>query len=133
MKFFKKMKDGGPLSKVYGLFIVEIKALFSIVLLHFMDGSREAFHTHAFGAVSWVLSGKLTQHEYNGKVTVFEPSLKPIYTPRHLFHKVVSTGDTHVLTLRGPWVDEWEEYIPEEHKFIKLTHGRKIVREVKIV
>ena len=48
MKLFKYMKDGGPESTVWGYFLIEIKSLFTIVLLHFKNGSREAYHNHAF-------------------------------------------------------------------------------------
>lgn len=127
MKIFKLMKDGGSQSHVHGFFFVEIKSLFSIVLLRFADGSREAYHNHAFNSVSWLLKGKLTENHLNGKVTEYDPRLKPIKTGRSIFHKVVSSGNTWVLSFRGPWVDTWQEYLPEDKKFITLIHGRKEV------
>lgn len=127
MKFFKLMKDGGPESRVSGFFFAEIKKLFTVVLLHFWDGSREAYHTHAFNAISWVLKGKLIENEISGQKRIYWPSLKPIRTPRNMFHKVESVGDTWVFSLRGPWVDKWEEFLPEQNKFITLTHGRKVI------
>lgn len=127
MKLFKFMKDGGPLSKSSGLFFVELKRLFSVVLLHFTDGSRDAYHTHAFNAVSWVLWGKLVERDIYGRVTHYTPSLRPVITLREKFHKVVSVGDTWVLSFRGPWVKQWTEFLPTEQKFITLTNGRKIV------
>ena len=128
MKLFKKMKDGGPLSRVWGFFLIEAKNLFSVAFLMFKDGSREAFHSHAFNAVSWVLWGKLSEqlidstqsHEYT-------PSLKPIYTPRDCFHKVTSHGTTFVITFRGPWINQWKEFLEDEQKYITLTHGRHVV------
>lgn len=42
-------------------------------------------------------------------------------------HKVMSQGDTFVLSLRGPWADTWKEFLPGLNRFITLTHGRKIV------
>lgn len=127
MKFFKYMKDGGPESRVAGFFFAEIKKLFSVVFLRFFDGSREAYHSHAFDAVSWVLKGQLTQVELNGDVTIFKPSLKPIVTLRDTFHKVSSQGETWVFSFRGPWASTWKEYIPETDEFLTLTNGRKIV------
>ena len=127
MKFFKKMKDGGPESRVFGYWLVEIKGLFSIVLLNFKDGSREAYHNHAFKAVSWLLKGKLVENMLDGKVNTYTPSLRPIETPRTAFHKVQSEKDSWVLSFRGPWSNTWREYLPEEGRFITLTHGRKIV------
>ena len=57
MKLFKKMKDGGPHSTVTGYWLIEWKAVFSIVLLKFEGKSRETFHTHAFNCISWLISG----------------------------------------------------------------------------
>ena len=52
MKVLYKGKDGGNLSTVTGYWLIECKNLFSIVLLKFEGESREAYHTHAFGAIS---------------------------------------------------------------------------------
>jgi hypothetical protein len=127
MKFFKKMKDGGKESTVTGYWLVEIKSLFSICLLKFEGRSREAFHTHAFNAISWVLKGALNEHFLDGKGRPHTPSFKPVITPREDFHKVDSDGTTWVLTFRGPWSNTWKEWLPNENRFVTLTHGRKIV------
>lgn len=124
MKLFTK--DGGPESRVWGLFLVEIKWLFSIVLLRFEDGTREAYHSHAFNAVSWVLSGRLVErHYFRHSVDVHTPSIWPIFTRRSTCHKVSSSGRTWVLSFRGPWSDTWEEIIDGEKR--TLAHGRKVV------
>jgi hypothetical protein len=137
LKFFKYMRDGGPESKVTGFFFAEIKSLFSIVLLHFEHGSREAYHSHAFNAVSWVLKGQLEEHRLErDKVNllpyVYTPSLKTIYTSRENIHQVRSTGDTWVLSFRGPWAASWLEYIPTVNKILMLSSGRKIAGEVQL-
>ena len=61
MKLFSYGKDGGEESTVWGYWLCEFKSLFSVALLCFEDGSREAYHDHAFNSISWVLSGKLTE------------------------------------------------------------------------
>lgn len=127
MKLFKWGKDGGKDSTVDGFFLVEIKPLFSIVLLHFQNGTREVFHSHAFNAITWILKGKFIEHNLNGKDTEFGRSLKPKITPRSCFHKVESVGDTWALTFRGPWVDKWKEFLPATREFVTLTHGRKVI------
>ena len=127
MMFFKKRKDGGKESTVTGYWLVEMKSLFSICLLKFEGRSREAFHTHAFNAVSWVLKGSLTEHMKDGRTNHYKPSFKPVWTPRSNFHKVDSDGTTVVLTFRGPWANRWKEWLPNEERFVTLTHGRKIV------
>lgn len=126
MKFFHYGKDGGEYSKVWGFFLVEIKSLFSIVLLKFENGSREAFHEHAFNSISWVLKGELFEiPKDSGPCLTHKPSLKPILTYRRTFHKVHSIGRTWVLSFRGPWWNTWKEYISGEERYVTLTHGRK--------
>jgi hypothetical protein len=125
MKFLKKMKDGGPESKVTGYWLIEAKSLFSIVLLHFSDGSREAYHNHAFNAISWVLSGQLNEEPLHNSSNTYTPSLRPVWTPRTMFHKVKSIGDTWVLSFRGPWKSTWNEFIPATGRKLTLTHGRR--------
>lgn len=126
MLFCKLSKDGGEESRVWGLYLIEIKNLFSVVLLKFKDGSREAYHNHAFDAVSWVMKGELQENLIEGQVNRYRPSFKPIYTGRDTFHKVVSVGNTYALTFRGPWNKSWKEFLPLANRFQTLSWGRKI-------
>lgn len=121
-------RDGGPESSVDGFWLVEIKRLLSVVLLRFQGRSREAFHTHAFNSISWVLKGELVEHFADGKGRTHRPSLKPIITKRSTFHKVDSDGTTIVFSLRGPWAPLWWEHRPDEG-YVPLTHGRKELDE----
>ncbi len=136
MKMFGK--DGGPESKVWGYFF-EIKRLFSVVLLRFEDGSREAYHSHAFNSWNWVLKGRL--HEYvmtdhnetgtlvQGHTNHYKPGWHPVKTLRSTFHKVRSEGRSWVLSIRGPWSKTWQELVPGRG-VITLTHGRREVPDV---
>ena len=130
MKLFSFSKDGGPESKVSGFFFVEIKKLFSVVLLRFGNGSREAFHDHAFNCISWVLKGKLREKMIEGGENIYKTGLKPIITKRSTFHQVFSEGTTWVFSIRGPWSKTWQEFLPDENRKITLTHGRKEVENV---
>ena len=125
--FFYKKFDGGKDSGVTGYFLIEWKPLFSIGLLHFKRGSREAFHEHAFNAISWFIKGKVTEQKLDGTKKDFSASLRPKYTPRSCFHKVIAHVDTYALTFRGPWVDTWREFRPRANSFVTLTHGREII------
>jgi len=131
MKFLSYGKDGGPDSVVWGFWLVEIKPLFSIALLCFEDGSREAYHSHAFNSVSWVLKGRIKEKILEGPFKDYTPSIKPIMTYRDTFHKVFSFGRTWVLTFRGPWAKEWEEYSPGSKEYTTLKSGREIVKTGK--
>ena len=133
MKLFFKSKDGGPDSSVTGYWLIESKRFFSIVLLKFDGRSREAYHTHAFNAWSWVLTGDSLfeqtledqRHRYMEVSRRYTPSLKPIYTPRKRLHKVSSMGTTWVLSFRGPWSKTWKEI--NQHGEQTFSHGRKVV------
>lgn len=135
MKFLTWRKDGGPESHVTGFFVVEIKSLFSIVLLRFANGSRDAYHSHAFNTLSWVLRGRVHEITANpedfwamdAEFFTYTPSFRPVWTPRNRMHKVISHGTTWVLSFRGPWANTWEEFVPAEDRFVTLTHGRKEV------
>lgn len=125
------MKDGGPESTVTAYILIEIKCLFSIMLLRFDGPSRPVYHTHAFNSISWLLKGclmervaKLTYVLSDTVLTIYKPSFKPIYTPRQPFHRVDSEGVSWVLTFRGPWLSYWLEYDSATHKQTTLTHGR---------
>jgi hypothetical protein len=132
VKFLWGSKDGGPESNVR-MWGIESKLLGSILVLHFAPGSREAFHSHAFNAVSWVLNGFLyervrmvDQPEDYAESWWHHPSWRPVLTRRSTFHKV--SGGRHgswVLTFRGRWHRTWQDGQPESPD--TLTHGRKKV------
>lgn len=126
-------KDGGPESTVWAHWLIECKRLFSIVLLRFEDGSRDAYHEHAFDCVSWVLRGRLVETLLDGDVLVHCPSWRPIITRRSTFHKVRSSGRTWVLSFRGPWARFWREYIPGTQEIRTLTHGRAVVSSAGLI
>ena len=125
MKILSYGKDGGEHSNVWGFWLVEIKSLFSIVVLCFEEGSREAYHSHAFNAYTWFITGDVDEHHMDGRVLNWKPSFLPKYTSRSCFHKVFSNKRTFAISVRGPWLDKWKEYTKGET--LTLTHGRKVV------
>ena len=125
MKLLRKMKDGGGESSVTGYWLFEFKRLASVVLLRFRGASRDAYHTHAFHCVSWVVRGALTEEMRDGRTYQLTPSLLPFLTTRKDFHKVSSdAGDSWVLSIRGPWAKRWMEHLPTEGRDRYLTSGR---------
>lgn len=131
MKFLFKRKDGGLQSTVTGFWIIEFKSLFSIVLLKFDKGSREAFHSHAFNALTWWLWGEVEEHFIDGSSKKWKPSLLPKLTLKSCFHKVYGVKTTYAISIRGPWVKTWQEYLPGTNEFVTLTHGRKRYEDQK--
>lgn len=133
MKLFHRAKDGGPESNVAGYWLIEWKSVFSIALLRFSSGSREAYHSHAFNAVSWIITGALKEEILEREsiflgpsIKMLKPSIVPVYTAKNRVHKVHGLGKvTWALTFRGPWDNTWYEVI--KNKVVTLTHGRKVV------
>lgn len=135
MRFFEKTRDGGPDSPVTGLFLIEIKSLFSIILLKF-GGTRENFHSHAFNALTFWLKGAVMEviRPANGKVTLLNlrrwtaGDIK--FTSRKTMHKVVpDEGAAWALSFRGPWAETWQEHDPVHNLIITLkSPGRQIVK-----
>jgi hypothetical protein len=129
MKIPSWSKDGGPDSPVDGFFLIEIKSLFSIVLLRFNEGCREAHHSHAFHALTWFIRGDLVEEDINGEYHVYERSIIPKVTRRSKNHRVIAWTDSWCLSIRGPWKSTWTEDTDTHHTV--LTHGRKIVERTE--
>lgn len=133
IKIFKKSYDGGPKSGVTGYWLIENKDWFSIVLLNFSKGSREAYHSHAFNAYTWWLKGEVAEvFKHTNNTIIWKPSLRnlifPKYTPKNNVHKIIGIKSSWALSIRGPWDNTWKEYIKNDVH--TLTHGRKIINKV---
>ena len=130
MLFFKRRYDGGENSNVTGYWVVEIKKLFSVVLLKFEPGHRENYHSHAFNALTIWLKGKVLEERRDVNKNTEYRAGQIKYTPRENIHKIHCEKTAWALCFRGPWHDYWEEY--GLNKIYTLTHGRKIVNVRKI-
>jgi quercetin dioxygenase-like cupin family protein len=131
MRFFSKSHDGGKDSGVTGYFLVEIKPLFSVVLLRFSKGTRDAYHSHAFNALTVWLKGRIREHQLlTEKAPVDYKAGNWKYTRRDNVHKVEALETSWALTFRGPWHNEWYEY--KNGKVVKMTHGRVILSEQEV-
>lgn len=122
MRLFEKSHDGGENSGVTGYFLIELKALFSIVLIKFEKGSREAFHNHAFDAITFWLKGSVLEKHLDGRELVWKAG-QVKWTPRECFHKVEVQKTAWALCIRGPWQKQWNEV--RKDRFITLENGRK--------
>ena len=122
-----KKKDGGPISPVDAYFLVEIKGLFTIALLRFDKGRREAYHTHAFNALTWFLSGSLVEEGIDGSQYHYSRSLSPKKTPKEKWHRIKASRVSWCLTIRGPWTFFWKEYDPKTKLITTLTSGREVL------
>jgi hypothetical protein len=130
MAIFKKAPDGGPQSPVKAYFLCEFKGLFSIALLNFAQGGREAFHTHAFNAITWFLCGDLEEEQIDGTRKKYRRSLIPKLTKRDNNHRVRAAKSSWCFTIRGPWKAEWTEDDVEAGVTTIFGHGC-VIRDVK--
>lgn len=130
LRLFEKAPDGGKHSGVTGYFLIEWKPAFSIAILHFEKGTREAFHEHAFNAITLWLKGRVLEHQLidtnHGLSIAREYTAGQIkFTSRSMFHKIEALESTWALSFRGPWLDRWREW--RFGRVVTLTHGRKEV------
>lgn len=125
MRILQKTKDGGPESPVDAYFLCEFKGLLSVAILKFNEGMREKYHNHAFNAWTWFLSGDLTEQHVSGLFTKYKRSFFPKKTSRHHMHRVLAGRTSWCLTIRGPWLNSWQEFDEEKNEMTTLTHGRK--------
>ena len=127
MRLFSKVKDGGPESPVNAYFLFELKSFGSIALLRFNKGTREAFHTHAFNALTWFLLGSMEEEIFKGSSKKYKVSFIPKLTKRTDNHRVKADKTSWAVTIRGPWAETWTEDTPD--KTTVFAHGRRIVEE----
>lgn len=129
MRLFDRAPDGGPKSPVEAFFLVELKGLLSIALLKFNTGGREAFHTHAFNALTWFLWGAMVEEKFDGTTTRYRRSLLPKLTRRDNNHRVYAERTSWAFTIRGPWAATWTEHSHETQTETTLSSGRVIVSQ----
>lgn len=125
MRIIQKVKDGGPESTVDAYFLFEIKWLMSIAILRFNEGSRTNYHSHAFNALTWFISGDMDEQFLNKDSKKYKRSFIPKYTPRLAMHRVMAHKRSWCFTIRGPWINTWKEYNPVTGLISTLTHGHK--------
>lgn len=121
------------------LTVLEWKRLFSIKLFHFhpSSGVQDRFHTHAFKAVSFLLSGNYIEEIIrDGKIIKLPRNRKRVlYIPKDEFHRIGHSEGCKTLLITGPWGDTfkeltqyiceptlWKETICGEHRKV-LYHG----------
>ena len=125
-KFCRVSYDGGKDSGVTGYWLIEWKPVFSIVLLKFNKGTRDAYQEHAFNAWTFWLKGKVKEEFQDGsEPMIWTPSFKPKYTPRENFHRINALETSWALCFRGRWKKTWKEELHGD--VYTLTHGREKV------
>ncbi len=96
------------------LTILEWKKLFSIKLFHFhkTDGKQDRFHTHAFNAVSILLSGDYVEEvidDTNTIVPLKRSRKRFLFIPANQYHRITKSDGCRTLLITGPWGDTFKE------------------------
>lgn len=127
MVFWKRKQIDLGEQSVTELTILEWKRFFSIKLFHFHEtnGKQDRFHTHAFNAVSILLSGDYVEEVIKGKyVHASKRSRKRfLFIPANQYHRITKSNGCKTLLITGPWGDQFKEM-----RIVNGT-GVKIVEE----
>lgn len=111
--FWKKKAIQLGEQNVSEITVLEWKKLFSIKLFHFHRtlGKQDRFHTHSFGAVSFLLSGNYIEEIIqDGKVVALNRNRsRIIYIPKNEYHRITRSGGCRTILITGPWDKYWKE------------------------
>lgn len=96
------------------LTILEWKRLFSIKMFHFhkTDGKQDRFHTHAFNAVSVLLSGDYIEEvvdDLDNIVPLKRSRKRFLFIPTNQYHRITKSEGCRTLLITGPWGDTFKE------------------------
>jgi hypothetical protein len=114
MTFWKRKSIHLGDQNVTELTILEWKRFFSIKLFHFhpTDGKQDRFHTHAFNAVSILLSGDYVEEVVTEKrqiVTLKRSRKRFLFIPANQYHRITKSNGCRTLLITGPWGKEFRE------------------------
>lgn len=113
MVFWKRKRIDLGEQSVTELTILEWKRFFSIKLFNFhpTDGKQDRFHTHAFNAVSILLSGDYVEEviEKRQIVSLKRSRKRFLFIPANQYHRITKSNGCRTLLITGPWGNEFKE------------------------
>lgn len=113
MVFWKRKQIDLGEQSVTELTILEWKRFFSIKLFHFHEtnGKQDRFHTHAFNALSILLSGDYVEEVIEDRqIHALKRSRKRfLFIPANQYHRITKSNGCRTLLITGPWGDEFKE------------------------
>lgn len=113
MTFWKRKSINLGEQNVTELTVLEWKRFFSIKLFHFhpTEGKQDRFHTHAFNAVSILLSGDYVEEVIeSGQIVALKRSRKRfLFIPANQYHRITKSNGCRTLLITGPWGNEFKE------------------------
>lgn len=134
-QFFKKKRVelGEGYINAYVLF--EWKPVFSIIVYNWLTIKQNRFHSHAFPAYAFLLSGKYEEEVIiNGNISknTVNQWMKPRYIPRNYIHRILKADpNTWTIIFIGNWHKWWYEYFDDTKTWVKYTWGRRFVSKTQ--
>jgi hypothetical protein len=129
--FFQRKRVELGTGHVIAWVIFEWKLLFSIIIYHWVTIEQNRFHSHAFPAFAFLLSGSYEEERMvNGAICRHTVTqwLRPRYLPRNYTHRILKAQPgTYTLVLVGPWIKHWYEWFEDTNVWVKYTWGRRVV------
>lgn len=129
--FFKTSEVALGEGSVTQYIILENKYFCSLIFYRWNTIKQARFHTHAFGAVAFLLKGwywekvRFNDIEMTNFVNV---PFVPRYLPKNYCHAIGNAKPgTLTMVITGPWQEYWWEYFPDTNMYVKYTWGRKVV------
>jgi hypothetical protein len=133
MVLFKRKRVELGDGHIIAYVLFEHKNLFSVILYNWKTIKQNRFHSHAFAAIAFLLSGSYNQARFSKGVRWTETVnqwLKPRYLPKNYTHCILDAApNTWTLVLTGPWIKYWYEYFDDTNTWVKYTWGRKVVEK----
>jgi hypothetical protein len=128
--FEKKSIDRGD-GHIVQYTIFESKYLFSVLIFNWKSIKQDRFHSHAFSALCFLLSGSYEEETFNGveiKPNTVDRWMKPRLLSKSYTHRILrAMPNTWTLVLVGPWQKYWYEYFAETKTWVKLKWGRVVL------
>ena len=136
MNLFKKKRIELGEGHIIQYILFEHKDLFSIIFYNWKTIKQNRFHTHAFPAYAFLLSGSYTEEQMLEDGTVINKTvnqwMKPRWLPRHYNHRILTAKPkTWTMVIAGKWHKYWFEYFDNSDTWVKYTWNRKVVGKYK--
>ena len=142
MKILKKLKETILFKKsevalgegsVTQYIIFENKHFLSLIFYKWNTINQVRFHTHAFGAIAFLLKGWYWEKvRFQGiEMTNFvNVPFLPRMLPRNYCHAIGNAKPgTITMVVAGPWQKNWLEYFPDTDTWVEYTWGRKVTKK----
>jgi len=132
--FRKKRVELGE-GHIIAFTLFEHKYLFSIIIYHWKTIKQNRFHSHAFPAIAFLLSGKYEEEVFTKAGVIHKTVnqwLKPRVLPRNYTHRILQADKrTWTIVFTGPWLKYWYEYFEDTKTWVKYGWGRMVLEKTK--